>query len=80
MMSFRLMGGALGTAGLVAVLADQKGGRLALLTPAMRVATPAPELRAWAACSPLASRVSAGITAMALVAACAIRDVPLRSK
>ena len=49
MMSFRLMGGALGTAGLVAGLADQKGGRLARLRPAMRVATPAPKLRAWAA-------------------------------
>ena len=77
MLSFRLMGGAFGTAGLVAVLVNQLGGGL---QPALRPVMPAPELRAWAACSPLASRVSAGIMAVATLAACAIRDVPLRGK
>ena len=84
MMFFRLMGGAFGTAGLVAVLVDQLGGGLALFQPALRAAMPAAELRAMGSVLTAAFAhvywVSAAIMALALVAACAIREVPLRSK
>ncbi|MDB5381334.1 MAG: Drug resistance transporter, EmrB/QacA subfamily [Rhodospirillales bacterium] len=84
MMFFRLMGGAFGTAGLVAVLVDRLGGGLALFQPHLRAAMPVAELRAMGTLLTSSFAhvywVSAGIMALATVAACAIRELPLRGK
>jgi EmrB/QacA subfamily drug resistance transporter len=89
MMFFRLMGGAFGTAALVALLVGRLGAAgfgngLALFQPHLRAALPPDQVRGMA--EALAAGfahvywVAAGIMAAATAAAYAIREIPLRSK
>lgn len=89
MMFFRLMGGAFGTAALIALLVGRLGeagfgNGLELFQPHLRAAMPPDQVRGMAEALAAAFAhvywVSAGIMALATCAAFAIREIPLRAK